>query len=144
MKDTPQGFAKRLEWALCRLAINQPDEQARMVASSAGVTLRTAKKYLTGESRPNLLDHRYDGLANALGVFVGWLIYGGDDIPRTQEEISFMQRIQMMTDEERSKLRRVIFLWRNGSKRVRNLWGLTESGYISPATFLDLAGGKVQ
>lgn len=129
-------FRERLLWALEYANITRPEAQPIHVANAARVSLRTAKRYLAGETSPNL--ERAGALAAGLGVFVGWLWCGGDG-PRTERELAFRQNAARMSHADRDKLCRVMFLYQNGSKRVRRLAALMDVGQISPRTFLDIA-----
>lgn len=134
-------FSGRLLWALEYAGITQRADQLRAVADAAVVSPRTAGRYLAGHSMPIYLD-RLESLAEALGVFVGWLAYGGN-APRTKDEAerraAFIEKAARMSHADRDKLCRVMFLYQNGSKRVRRLAALMDAGQITPRTFLDIA-----
>lgn len=142
MLETPEyhelsTFHGRLSWALHSFGVLERTAQAAHVACAAGVSVRTARRYLAGQTRPRL--DRAGAIADSVGAFVGWLVCGGN-APRTKQELEFLQKVRLMSDPDREKLRRMMFRHKNGSQKVQRLFRLFKQGQIGCRALLDHAG----
>lgn len=137
-------FVNRLHWALEKHGVDSLDEQVQLVASATNVTHRTARRYLAGASRPRNIV-KLDALANRLGVFSGWLAWGGS-APRTLNDLDMYQKLLRMwadmSDEEKAQLQRVLFRLKNRSARVVRLARMQREGLISFKLLLELGGSR--
>lgn len=130
-------FRDRLEWAFRHTGITTPRDQAEHIQAVCRVSRRTAIRYLQGETRPD--SGRAEPLAAGLGVFVGWLLFGGG-APRTAEELRVLQHVRRMEPTDITRLRRFMFRYANGSGQAHRLARLFDEGRIDAGTLLRLAG----
>lgn len=144
MSDSTKGkyddFACRVRWALDQMGIeSSATSRARAVADMVGVSIPTALKYIMGKSQPKTLDRMGD-LADGLGLFVGWLACGGENVPRTNRELEIVRNISEMTSHDRAKMLRAMIRYNSGSRKAKHYFRLLNEGKITARIVLDVVG----
>ena len=129
-------FGERFRKTLSKQGINERAVQERKVMEATGVTIRTARRYLSGESCPRTID-QFDKLSEGVGVTCSWL-WSGEGL-MTQEEMEALIKIFQMSPADRAKLWRFMMKMKNGSPRTERLMKLFDSGQLSARDLLDLA-----
>lgn len=141
---SPAGFGRRLVAGLDALEIPESDRAAK-VAEAAGVTIRTARRYLKGASQPRGI-FRQKLLAEGLGLNCSWLIFGrmpfteAEYQARREDERQFIEAFRKNPPWRQRLIERTLARMANGSRRVERLMDMQESGQLSPDDFLRLAG----
>jgi hypothetical protein len=90
-------------------------DQAKVIAHSCGVTMRTAQRYMAGETPHKavtiLLFNMRQGI-NQNGAFAGWRVHGNQLISPTNETINpdIIGRLWLWRNERDSKNRKIVEL----------------------------------
>ena len=138
---SPAGFGRRLVAGLDALDIPEGERAAR-VAEAAGVTIRTARRYLKGTSQPRGVYSQMT-LADALGLMPMWLVFeeGGPKTKAEHDEArQFIESLKKNPPWRQRLIERTLTRMANKSPRVERLLTLKEQGQLSPDDFLRLAG----
>jgi len=135
------GFGRRLNDGLDALDVPERERPAK-VAEAAGVTIRTARRYLRGESQPRGAFAQIE-LADALGIAREWLVFDRAGF-KTKAEIEdagrFIRAYQANPPWRQRLIERTVARMANKSPRVERLMALVQKGQLSDDDFLRLAG----
>lgn len=137
---TAVGFAARLVAGLDALGV-EPADRPALVADAAGVTVRTARRYLAGKSKPrDIFDQMM--IADQLGLCRSWLLFEHE--PKTlaeqERERQFLEAYRANPAWRQKLIDRTLTRMVNGSPLVRRLMDLQDQGQLSADDFLRLAG----
>jgi len=135
------GFGRRLNAGLDALNVPESERPAK-VAETAGVTIRTARRYLNGESQPRGVFTRTD-LADALGIAREWLVFdraGFKTKAESEDAGRFIRAYQANPPWRQRLIERTVARMANKSPRVERLMALVQKGQLSDDDFLRLAG----
>ena len=135
------GFGRRPTAGLDALKVPE-SERATKVAEAAGVTIRTARRYLKGTSQPRGVFSQMT-LADALGLMPMWLVFE-EDCPKTKAEDEelrrFVEAYRKNPPWRKRLIDRTLTRMANKSPRVERLMDLRDKGQLSADDFLRLAG----
>ena len=138
---TGAAFGRRLNAGLDALDVAEAERPAK-VSEAAGVTIRTARRYLSGTSQPRSALHQAE-LADALGIARAWLLFGQHG-PKTTAEAEqaqrFIEAYQGSPPWRQRLIQRTVTRMANQSPRVERLRRMHEAGQIGADQFLELAG----
>jgi len=138
---TAAGFGRRLNAGLAALDVAEAKRPAK-VSEAAGVTIRTARRYLNGASQPRSA-LKQAAIADALGIERAWLVFdqrGPKTTAEAKQAQRFIEAFQANPPWRQRLIQRALTRMANQSPRVERLRRMHEAGQIGADQFLELAG----